>query len=219
MPNILDTTCFHFFETPKAVKLQSKEILTRRGAHTKRPLFIWEPQGKSCNVETLDQHIHAAGVVDVFSPNNAELDSLFEETASLEFDQDLIERQSKFIVDTGIGHGNKGCIVVRCAEHGCLVMSRDIAPTWLPAFFEAGSERVVDATGGGNAFLGGFAAGYEVTGSFVEAAKYGNVAASFVIEQVGVPSVTGEGESELWNGAKVRDRLASYQTRVQNGVK
>lgn len=217
--DISQATCFHLFEIPEAAALQCAELLRKRDGVSKRPLIIWEPQGKSCKAETLNRHIETASVVDVFSPNNAELHSLFEDNVSLDFDGDRIETQAKHFIDAGVDHDNKGCIVVRCAEHGCLVMSRGMSPAWVPAFFEAGSERVVDATGGGNAFLGGFGAGYQETGSFVEAAKYGNVAASFIIEQVGVPNISEEGDGECWNEEKVRGRLAVYQTRLQRSSK
>ncbi|CZT14548.1 related to pfkB family carbohydrate kinase superfamily [Ramularia collo-cygni] len=214
--DISNATCFHLFETPEAAAIQVHEVLSRRTNVADRPIFIWEPQGKSCNTHTLDRHLHAASLMDVFSPNHAELDSLFEEDASLIFDRDRVEAQAKYFMDAGVGHGNQGCIVVRCAERGCLIMSQDMAPTWLPAFYDAGSEHVVDATGGGNAFLGGFSIGYQETGSFIEAAKYGNVAASFAIEQVGVAKLSVEGEYELWNGQKVRDRLAVYQDGLKS---
>lgn len=215
MPDLINATCIHLFETPDAVELQSQEILRARGGHTNRPLFIWEPQGKSCNTGTLERHIKAAKLVHAFSPNNAELHSLFEEDASLGFDKDCVEAQARYFINAGVGSNGKGCVVVRCGEHGCLVMSAKMAPAWLPAFYNAGSEKVQDATGGGNAFLGGFGIGCQETGDFVKAAAYGNVAASFVIEQVGVPNVSGEGAEELWNGESVRDRLAVYETRLK----
>lgn len=94
-----------------------------------------------------------------------------------------------------------------------LTISRTITPTWLPAYHQSGSGKVVNSTGAGNAFLGSFAIGYQDTGSFVEAAKYGAVGASFVVEQIGVPSLTGNGIEELCNGASVRSRLEEYLKR------
>ncbi|KUJ17090.1 Ribokinase-like protein, partial [Mollisia scopiformis] len=59
---------------------------------------------------------------------------------------------------------------------------------WLPAFFSKGEEeRVVDPTGGGNGFLGGLAVALARGRGVEEAAVWGSVAASFMIEQVGVP--------------------------------
>lgn len=214
LPDLLNTTCFHLFETPEITQTLRHDIVRNRGGLASRLLFIWEPQAKSMRVDTLDEHIKAASILDVFSPNNAELASLFEEEVNPVFEKHVVEDQAKRFVEAGVGPNNQGCVVVRCAEHGCLVMSADIPSTWLPAFYGAGSQRVVDATGGGNAFLGGLAIGYQETGDYVQAAKFGNIAASFVIEQLGVPTLSGEGERELWNGERVRDRLSAYEARL-----
>lgn len=83
---------------------------------------------------------------------------------------------------------------------------------WLPAYFtEAQAERVVDPTGGGNGFLGGLAVALARGKGVVEAAGWGSVAASFMIEQVGVP-VLGKNEDgdETWNGSRVEERLEEY---------
>jgi len=48
---------------------------------------------------------------------------------------------------------------------------------------------VVDTTGAGNAYCGGFLAGYIQTGDVLTAAHYGTVAASFLVEQVGLPPI------------------------------
>ncbi len=45
---------------------------------------------------------------------------------------------------------------------------------------------VKDPTGAGDSFCGGFTVGLKETGSFVEAAKYGAVSSSFIIENFGV---------------------------------
>ncbi len=48
---------------------------------------------------------------------------------------------------------------------------------------------VVDTTGAGNAYCGGFLAGYVQTGDVLTAARYGTVGASFLVEQVGLPPI------------------------------
>ncbi|CAK7269236.1 hypothetical protein SEPCBS57363_003499 [Sporothrix epigloea] len=77
--------------------------------------------------------------------------------------------------------------------------------------------RVVDPTGGGNAFLGGFAVAVARGKSLDEAAAWGNIAASFAIEQVGMP-VLGEDAKgrETWNGVRVDDRYAAYESLLKN---
>ncbi|KAJ5052255.1 uncharacterized protein L3040_002009 [Drepanopeziza brunnea f. sp. 'multigermtubi'] len=102
---------------------------------------------------------------------------------------------------------------------------------WLPAYFtegeggggsgrSGGSKRVVDPTGGGNGFLGGLAVGLARGKGLVEASAWGNVAASFMIEQVGVPvlGVDADGR-ETWNGCSVEKRLEEYMKSCESGEK
>lgn len=89
---------------------------------------------------------------------------------------------------------------------------------WIPAFFtkdDAAEGRVVDPTGGGNTFLGGLAVALARGKTMEEAACWGSIAASFAIEQVGVPDLgkNADGE-ETWNGDRVHDRLEALQTRL-----
>ena len=151
--------------------------------------------------------------MDVFSPNHEELASFFEESINPEFDLALVEEQAREFVESGIGLQGKGCIVVRAAGHGCLILSKQHGAVWLPSYYSSESNMVVDPTGAGNAFLGAFAIGFQETGSYTEAAKYGQVAASFVIEQVGLPTKFGHGDWEVWNNCNVRERLAEYRAR------
>jgi sugar/nucleoside kinase (ribokinase family) len=105
---------------------------------------------------------------------------------------------------------------------------------WLPAYFtekDAEAGKVVDPTGGGNGFLGGMSVALARGKGPVEAAAWGSVAASFMIEQVGIP-VLGVGmeteageartdgsdatkpvERETWNGDSVQGRLERLRER------
>lgn len=80
--------------------------------------------------------------------------------------------------------------------------------------------QVVDPTGGGNAFLGGLTVAIARGKSLDEAAAWGNVAASFAIEQVGVPVLGQNADGqETWNGVRVEDRYAAYETILrQRGI-
>lgn len=49
-----------------------------------------------------------------------------------------------------------------------------------------------------------------------EAACWGSIAASFAIEQVGVPELGRDDDGEeTWNGDRVQDRLAALQARLE----
>lgn len=70
-----------------------------------------------------------------------------------------------------------------------------------------------------NAFLGGFIVGHSETADFVKAAYYGSVAASFLVEQIGVPQLDRSRSLagiELWNGEDPFNRLDAYQQRLYN---
>ena len=155
--------------------------------------------------------------VDVFSPNHLELLSLFGNQVE-PFSKSTLEELSNRCLGSGIGPDGQGIIVVRAGEHGCLLMRRDCEAVWIPPYYGAegmrdGQDKIVDTTGAGNAFLGGLAVGYNETNSWVEACYYGTVAASFVLEQIGVPVLekVSETGSELWNGEDARARLAVFQ--------
>lgn len=69
--------------------------------------------------------------------------------------------------------------------------------------------------GGGNGFLGGLAIALARGKEVVEGAAWGSVAASFMIEQVGVPVLSTDGEGrECWNGVSVEERLGEFKNRV-----
>ena len=85
----------------------------------------------------------------------------------------------KAIAQKLLGTGLRG-VAVRLGSQGTLVA--DETGLWHipPCLVD-----VVDVTGAGNAFTGGFLVGYcEHDGDLVAAGKYGNVAASFMLEQL-----------------------------------
>lgn len=87
---------------------------------------------------------------------------------------------------------------------------------WMPAFWtKEHGDKVVDPTGGGNTFLGGLAVALARGKSMEEAASWGSIAASFAIEQVGVPILgSNEEDEETWNGVTVNSRLTEFYERI-----
>ena len=178
------------------------------------PLVVWEPFAKVCRPDTLTAHLKACRAVRVFSPNHDELGSFFEGERPHAADRSMIEEQARIFVESGIGSTCEGAIVVRAAQYGCLLLQAGKGPIWLPAYYEGTNQKVVDPTGAGNAFLGALAIGLVLNESYIDAVCWGQVAASFAIEQVGLPSLTGSGLGELWNGDSVLSRLRRYNQRV-----
>lgn len=221
--DLLSSRYFHILCSPDRVQEQVQELLNLRFSHALgRPLIIWEPSPPTCIAEKLEKCLDSVRCIDVFSPNHLELLSLFGRSEEA-FSRETIQALALEFLEAGVGHGKQGAVVIRAGEHGCLVMAAGLSPTWLPPFYESdeGSEtspsKIVDTTGAGNAFLGGFVVGHSETNDFVKAAHYGSVAASFVLEQIGVPklntglsSVTGE----TWNGEAPRKRLWAYEARL-----
>lgn len=89
---------------------------------------------------------------------------------------------------------------------------------WIPAYHQDqdAESKVVDPTGGGNCFLGALAVALARGKPIEEACVWGSVAASFAIEQVGVPELGVDAEGrETWNCVRVDDRLREFRDRVE----
>jgi sugar/nucleoside kinase (ribokinase family) len=108
---------------------------------------------------------------DIFSPNLIEAHSLAGDGAP----DELIKR---------LHNAGARVVALRMGAHGSLV-SAGASLVHVPALPAA----VVDPTGAGNAYCGGFLAGYLQTGDVLTAARYGTVAASFLVEQAGLPPI------------------------------
>ena len=196
------------------------------------PLFVWEPVPDSCCPEEYDHFLEALKVVDVISPNHHELAALFGQVDQLnrsdESDMELLQGQCKRLLADGFPK-QRGSVVVRRGEQGCCVYSR-VKRICFPAYHQPKKSasknrldrtepKVVDPTGGGNAFLGGFCIGlldgrHEGSALYEQGAMWGSVAASFAIEQVGMPKLsTREDGTEIWNGEAVADRVKVMEER------
>jgi sugar/nucleoside kinase (ribokinase family) len=128
----------------------------------------------------------------IFSPNMQEAVSLVGPGEPHELIQKMV-------------NAGAGIIALRQGEIGTTVHRADTGETrHIPAFKTA----VVDPTGAGNAFCGGFVAGWVKTGDICTAGLYGAVAASFLVEQVGLP------QSGLDLVETAQKRLAVLTTKV-----
>ena len=134
------------------------------------------------------RHLSACKLVDVFSPNHLELMKLFcdEDQVSTSFVHEVIENYAKQClkaVEDDMNH--KAIIVIRAGEHGAMTLSRSSKPRWFPPFHDSQSSRIVDTTGAGNMFLGGFTVSLQMSGNLGDAAICGTVAASFAGSRLG----------------------------------
>jgi sugar/nucleoside kinase (ribokinase family) len=168
-----------------------------------------------CLPEELDNCRSALKLVDVVSPNHTELAAFFGAKAEQgdKVDRDMIRDLTTNWLSTGVGKDGSGAVVVRSGKEGCYVATKELR-NWLPAYHQPPSTRVIDPTGGGNGFLGGLAISLARGHSIEEAAIWGSIAASFCIEQVGMPTLMDHQDGERWNGETVAERLAQFRTRL-----
>jgi len=103
--------------------------------------------------------------IDVFLPSTSDLDVVHPDLAPVE------------VLDALLDAGAR-TIVLKCGAEGSLVADSLGRRYRIPAF----PVRVVDPTGAGDAFCGGFIVGLVTTGDPALAAVYGAVSASFAIE-------------------------------------
>lgn len=168
----------------------------------------------------MDLIYEAVERVDIITPNHEELVDML----GLNFD--IILSTHKLNIKDAIEYCGKQfmkrvknqhlVLVVRCSKFGAMSMeaNKSDAVQWTPAFWNWKTDRdhVVDVTGAGNSFCGGYCYGYiHSNGDIVESALYGAVSASFTVEQVGVPVLNN---NECWNsGPSPKDRLESLRNR------
>jgi pfkB family carbohydrate kinase len=218
---LLSSQTFHLHCSPAAAQSHIEQLVAlRRGAGlSETPIVVWEPEPRSCESKNLTLCREAARLVDVLSPNHLELGAFFGVLDPSKLDNSAIEQMAESMISSGIGNDGNGAIVIRAAERECFVASKSKLGQWLPAYHNQeiaeGRKLVVDPTGAGNACSGAIAVGLSRTGDIFEAAMYGMVAASFVVEQIGPPSLDiGASGEEIWNGTLVEERLRLYRARI-----
>lgn len=112
--------------------------------------------------------------VGAFLPSESEIRSLFGFGVTM-----------KKAVET-LGEWGAPLVVVKRGQKGVLIYERERDRLWQqPAYHPEGDKRVVDVTGAGDAFCGGFMVGLATTGSPQDAARMGVVSASLVVEGYG----------------------------------
>lgn len=204
---------------PEDLQVYVGNLLAQRSQKnfSPKPLLVWEPFPLTCNLSNQDAHMQACKLVDVFSPNHLELMRLFEEDDKppRPFDRLTVEQYAKRVLsESKSDQRHAVTVVIRAGEHGCLILSSHINCRWLPTYFSPTSDRIVDPTGAGNCFLGAFTKVLHESGDITEAAINGAVAASFALEQFGLPTWRNVDGHDLWNGSTFASRLAEYKARL-----
>jgi sugar/nucleoside kinase (ribokinase family) len=130
-----------------------------------------DPSAGYMNPTFLDDLPVILGGITAFLPSEQKVRSLFEGKT-----EDLWEMAEAL--------SNYGCeiIVIKRGMQGQYVYEHTTRSRWIIPSYSA---RVFDPTGAGSAFCGGFLAGYRNSYDPLEAALYGNIASSLVIEGSG----------------------------------
>ncbi len=137
--------------------------------------------------------------VDIFMPSDQEVESLFRDDPT-----DMDAKQcARWFAERG-----PGIVVLKLGSDGALVHTRNDDKFWhVPAL----PIRVVDVTGAGDAFCGGFMAEFVRHGDPVRAAITGTVSASLALQDYGALHMLSAPEDETDHRAAL---LRSYITEV-----
>lgn len=179
---------FHLFRSPPGMMELARYLRVRNVR-----LLLWEPPPSAFRPDRLAEFAQAIPHTDIFSPN-------LEESAAL-----LNETDPQRMVDRFLDMGAP-VVALRMGGEGSLVAAAGQDRRWLIPPVES---RVVDVTGAGNSYCGGFLVGYARSGDARTAGLYGAVSASFTVEQFGLPSITPE------IAVRAQERLSGLQARVQ----
>lgn len=178
------TTTLHIAPTSIRTQRFLPESARRRGLG----LVSLDP-GERTMLPRLRAHIEEVlGRIDVFLPSDQEVRSLFE--------SDPVLTQPHEAARWFAARGPR-VVVIKLGSQGVLVFEREAGSAgpgiWrLPAL----PATVVDVTGAGDAFCGGFMASFGAHGDPIAAAIAGSVSASFAIEHYGAAGLLNASRSE-----------------------
>lgn len=131
--------------------------------------ILWEPWNVFCRPENRALFGQLAPLLDVFSPNLLQAQRL----TGLKDPRQVLAA----LLEAGVQ-----VAVLRMGEAGSLVAGQGAPAVAVPA---VPVSNIVDVTGAGNAYCGGFLVGLAETGDLARAGRYGAVSASFALEQFG----------------------------------
>lgn len=202
----------------------------------KKPIIVWQPLPCTCTPSELPNFYDALKHVDVVSPNLADMNALFPEHVNINDPLNGLRIGCNRLLALGFGN-RPSAVAVRCGEAGCYIATfhrHFEMPAYHPCPAQPSPEessirenKVVDPAGASHSFLGGFCIGLlsdphpRGLNDFEVGGIYGSVAASFAIEQVGLPRVnfyeapSRSFKKEHWNDEAVRKRLSEFERRLK----
>ncbi|MCY3832120.1 MAG: PfkB family carbohydrate kinase [Chloroflexi bacterium] len=146
-------------------------------------VLLWEPVRIFMLSADHEAFLRGITQADIVSPNLHEAQTMYGIDDEVEIMRRMLADGAKV---AALRMGERGSLVARPGEG---------TAHYIPAVEVAD---VVDQTGAGNTYCGGFLVGYCRGGDVAEAGCYGAAAASFTLEHVGCARIPAELESE-WN--------------------
>ena len=156
-------------------------------------VIVWEPWGELCVPANREMFREFMPQVDAISPN------LLEAQALTGLD-DPVAIARALLLD------GANMVALRMGSEGSLVASRDQSVVHIPA---VKVPQIIDVTGAGNAYCGGFVVGLVETGDPAQAGSWGAVSGSFALEQFGA----------LYPFAGVTARAHERLAQIQGDIK
>lgn len=141
------------------------DLLRRTGTQ----VIVWEPWGEICTPAHRAVFRDILPLVDAVSPNLEEGSRLTERHSPQEICEAMLEDGARLVA-------------LRMGAQGSIIAPQGGPLTHIPVV-KAG--QIVDVTGAGNAYCGGFVVGLGETGDPVEAGLWGAVSGSLALEQFG----------------------------------
>ncbi|MDX1522004.1 MAG: PfkB family carbohydrate kinase, partial [Anaerolineae bacterium] len=162
-----------YLQTPTAASADA--WVDRLRALNPRTVLLWEPWEILYAQQNLAAFRRVASRFDIVSPNTMEAGWLLEETDP--------DRQAERFFACGVR-----CLALRLGAEGSLVGTANNLHH-VPAL----EVPVVDETGAGNSYCGGFVVGYVQSGGDpLTAGRYGTVSATFALAQLGLAELGEE---------------------------
>lgn len=232
--------CFLHEAEPEILALNQ---LREKNGINNHPLIVWQPahikgvpRDSIVFEKNVDKYTALLKLIDVFSLSYYELRDIagarniahppaqFFPIISFEtYLRRTIEVLVAPIARLPIGPTGRGVLIIRCEPFGYYYRKRNRIG-WVKSYRNHYDRQpVTDFTGAGSAFLGAFAVRFIESGDVRDSCLRGAVAASFAMEQFGLPVMTtrplqkgdNDHDSELWNHESASDRLRALRRRRQ----
>lgn len=179
----------------------------------KNAFVAWSPARLCCNDYHRSQIEEACESADVSFVDNKNFKNIYVESEEYQTSDpsaiaQLASQLSERVSDTRDNLGRTVTIVISFPGHGCITAVKS-ETVWTPCY-QQGKESE-GLFNGDNAFMGAHVAAMLNKKDVKTAVEWGHVAASFAVEQVGLPRLQIVDRKEVWNKVPVKEHLDDDQ--------